>query len=189
MKSTHTDLELWEKMSQDDAGAFEEIYNRHSKSMFIYALNILQNKEVCEDIVQNVFIDFWSKRKDITILSIKPYLFQAVKFQVFKHLRDQKISNEDLTKLNIVDLSLDISKKIEFDELEALIHEIVDNLSPRCRQIFVLSRFHNKTNKEIASKLEITEQAVKNQISKAIKLIKENLNTQIFFSLFLLLGI
>ena len=187
MKSDRTDLELWQMIAQDDAAAFEELYNRYSKGLFVYALNIFKKKEACEDIVQNVFIDFWSKRKTVNIVSVKPYLFQSVKFQVFKHMRDAKISDEDLTRLNIVDVSVDILQKLEFEELEELIKDVVSSLPPRCQEIFVMSRFQNKSNQEIAIELKISMQAVKNQISKALKSLKQELHPHKIAALALLL--
>lgn len=178
MSCTISDLDLWERMRQDDASAFEEIYNRYAGNMFLYAMNIFKKQEVCEDIIQNIFMDFWTKRQEAEIRNLKSYLFQSVKFQVFKHLRTRRFSEEDLTRLQIIDATLDVSEKIEFEELEHLINELVNHLSPRCRQIFIMSRFQNKSNAEIAAILNISHQAVKNQISRAIKFIRQEIQPQ-----------
>lgn len=185
--NSYTDQELWQMMREDNSLAFEEIYNRHSDNMFRFALNIFKKKEVCEDIMQNVFIDFWIKRRDVEITNIKAYLFQAVKFQIFKHLRRQSISLDDLTRLNIVDVSMDVSRNLEYEELEDLIKKLVTKLSPRCKEIFEMSRFQNKSNTEIATELGITKQAVKNQISKAIKFIRQEIQPQEVILFFILL--
>lgn len=186
MKTNLTDLELVEMISKDNTLAFEMIYNRYSKGMFLFAMNIFKKKDICEDIVQSVFIDFWSNRKHKEIKNLKPYLFQSVKFQVFKQMRNQKMSNEDLTRLNIVDGAMNSAQKLEFDELEDLIEDLVGKLPPRCQQIFILSRFHDKSNKEIAEELGVSIQAVKNQISKALKLLKDDLHSEAAIVIFLL---
>lgn len=175
MYKKYDNHELVRLLSQDDAGAFEEIYNRYALNMFLYASNILNKKEVSEDIVQNIFIDFWEKRKDIKITNLPSYLFRAVKYQIFNHFRNRKFSTENLTRLNIIDISMDVSKKMEYDELEKIIDGYVDKLPNRCKQIFLLSRYQHKSNKEIAKELEISLQAVKNQISKALHLLRQNL--------------
>ncbi|WP_257657781.1 RNA polymerase sigma-70 factor [Parapedobacter lycopersici] len=188
MDDRYTDQALWELMRNDETAAFEEIYNRYSKRMFTYAANVLHKQDVCEDIIQDVFVDFWSKRKTAQITNIKPYLFQSVKFQLLKHMRSQRISDEDLTRLNIIDVSLDVSQHLELAELEALIRDRVNKLSPKCQQVFVMSRYDFKSNKEIALELGVTEQAVKNQISKALKFIRQELYPQeIILLLFFLL--
>ncbi|WP_169514425.1 RNA polymerase sigma-70 factor [Gelidibacter mesophilus] len=158
--------------------AFEEIYKRHASKMLLYALNILNNKDVCEDLMQNIFVDFWTKRKITSIKNLEAYLFRAVKFQVFKYFRSQKFSNEDLTRLNIVDVSINAAKKLEYDELESAILNVVSKLPPRCKEIFELSRYEHKSNKEIAEAWNVSIQAVKNQISKALIAIRANLHKE-----------
>jgi RNA polymerase sigma-70 factor (ECF subfamily) len=180
-------MELLDQMARGNVMAFEEIYNRYSKNMFLYALNIFRKKEVCEDIIQNVFIHFWSHRKDVKIANLRAYLFQSVKFQVFKQLRNQRISDEDLTRLTIVDLSMNVSQQLEFAELEDLINDQVHKLPPKCQEIFILSRYQHKSNKEIASELGISIQAVKNQISKALSFLRQNLHSEEVAFFFLLL--
>ena len=186
MTEEHNDRELLEQLALGNELAFEKIYVNYSKDMFLYAMNVLKKKEVCEDIVQNVFITVWSKRKEVKIENLKPYLFQSVRYQIFNHLRNQKISNEDLTRVNIIDLSMNISQKLEFDELEELIKNQVKKLPTRCQEIFVLSRYQHKSNKEIAMELDISIQAVKNQISKALGAIRQNLSSEELVFYFLL---
>jgi RNA polymerase sigma-70 factor (family 1) len=177
MEEHDNDQDLLLQISLDDASAFEVIYKRYSKSLFVYALNIFKNREICEDIVQNVFIDLWSRRKVVEISKLKSYLFQSVRFQVFKQKRDMKISSEDVARLALLDLSLDVSRKLEFEEFEALLKEKLAQLPPTCQKIFVMSRFDEKSNKEIASELHISVQAVKNQIGKALKMLRQELLT------------
>ncbi|PXX21717.1 RNA polymerase sigma factor [Arenibacter sp. ARW7G5Y1] len=175
MLKKYDDLKLIDLLAKDNVSAFEEIYNRYSSQMYLYAMKILKNSETCEDIIQNIFIDFWSKRKKIEVTNVKSYLFKAVKFQIFNYLRNNKLTTEDLTRLNIIDVSMNITKQLEYDELEKKINMCVKKLPKRCQQIFVLSRFEHKSNKEIASELGISIQAVKNQISKALTAIRKNL--------------
>jgi len=192
MKRNVRDIERLNRMAMDDSRgilAFEEIYNCYSKNLFIYAMNVCKKKDVCEDVVQNVFIDFWARRNNVKIKNVRSYLFQAVKYQIFNHIRNQKISNEDLTRLNIIDLSMNISRKMEFDELQQLVDQQVHKLPSRCQQIFVLSRYQHKSNKEIAKELGISIQAVKNQISKALASLRRNLISEEVIFYFVLLNI
>lgn len=188
LKNT-SDLKLLEMLASDNVSAFEEIYNRYSKNMFFYAMNIFKKKDVCEDLIQNVFTDFWVKRKEVKITNLKSYLFQSVKFQIFNHIRNQKISSEDLSRLHIIDISANLTQKIEFDELQKIINDQITRLPERCKLIFMLSRYEQKSNKEIASQLGISIQAVKNQISKAIKKIRKNLSSEEVVFYFLLFSI
>lgn len=187
MIKNYTNEELLVLMKRGDRSAFGEIYSRFFSRMFLYAVKILKNKEVCEDIIQNIFIDLWFKRKNTKIASLSPYLLRAVKYQVFNHLRNNRFSNEDLTRLNIIDVSMNISKQMEYDELEKRIYAFVKELPCKCQHIFELSRFEHKSNKEISEELGISIQAVKNQISKALKVIRRNLQQEelVFFNFLL----
>ncbi|GAB5476090.1 MAG: RNA polymerase sigma-70 factor [Maribacter sp.] len=155
--------------------------------MLTYGLNVLKRHELVEDMVQNIFIDLWAKRKTTEIKNLKSYLFRAVKYQIFNHFRNNKLSQVDLTRLNIIDLSMNVGHDLEYSELEEIIAECVTKLPNRCQQIFILSRYQQKSNKEIAMALDISIQAVKNQISKAIGIIRYSLKSEeLIYSLLLL---
>ncbi|MFD2907600.1 RNA polymerase sigma-70 factor [Flavobacterium ardleyense] len=186
MLKAHINTDLTKKTTAIDVQAFEEIYQKYASRMLTYALQILKEKEVCEDIIQNIFIDFWSKRETNTVENLEGYLFRAVKFQIFKYFRDSKFSDEDLTRLNLVEVSVSASKILEYQDLELAINKSVDQLPSRCKEIFQLSRFEHKTNQEIADLLGVSLQAVKNQISKALAAIRTDLKKEEHILLFLL---
>lgn len=188
MKHTEcTDTELLEKIVLNDSKAFKILHDKYASKMFFYAYNIIKDKEVCEDIIQNLFIDFWIKRSHSKINNVKSYLFRSVKYQVFNYFRDQKFLYEDLHRLNIIDISICASKKMEYHELEDAIQTSVAKLPKRCREIFELSRFQYKSNKEISEELNISIQAVKNQISKALISIRGDLEGQELHGYFILI--
>ncbi|WP_339712663.1 RNA polymerase sigma-70 factor [uncultured Kriegella sp.] len=188
MKNGTEDSKLLIGLQNSDNNSFRAIYDKYSEDLFSYAMKVINNRTVCEDIIQDIFIALWSKRENTKISALKPYLFQAVKYQIFNHFRNTKFSNEDLTRLNIIDVSMNVSQKLEYSELETRIRNHVDKLPHRCRQIFVLSRYQHKSNKEIAKELDISVQAVKNQISKALAFLRSNLQLEevVFLSLILL---
>jgi RNA polymerase sigma-70 factor (family 1) len=179
---------LLDSIALDNTEAFEEIYNHYSKELFFYAFRILNKSDVCEDVVQNVFLDLWVKRKTLRIENLKAYLFRCVKNQVLNKIRDRRISDEELARINIIDLGMDSSGHIEFKDLENIVNEHVSALPRRCREIFILSRFEQMSNKEIAEKLGISVQGVKNQISKALIRIRQQLmDEEIIVSLIFML--
>ena len=186
MSKTQINTDSTKIITAIDVKAFEEIYQKYASRMLTYALQILKEKEVCEDIIQNIFIDFWSKRETNTVENLEGYLFRAVKFQIFKYFRDTKFSNEDLTRLNLVEVSVSASKILEYQDLELAIKNSVDQLPSRCKEIFELSRFEHKTNQEIADLLGVSLQAVKNQISKALSAIRTDLKKEEHILLFLI---
>lgn len=179
MFSKLSDIELWRKITYGNESAYEEIYCRYSKKLFFYALNILKDKEACEDIIQNVFIDLWTKKKEIQLLNPKAYLFQSVKFQVLKDIRNNGISQAHLAKLNILEFVRDASQEMEYLELAKSIETEIEKLPPACQKIFVMSRIQGLSNQEIAESLNISIQAVKNQVSKALKILRSKISPEV----------
>lgn len=168
-----SDQELLAKMALDDPIAFHEIYTKYAEKLLIFAMGILPQKESCEDILQNIFVQLWQKRKDTEITHLKSYLYQAVKYQIIKFLKNSKVTDSEIMRLNLVDAELNASRKMEYEELEHLVDSMVRNLSPRCQQIFIMSRFEEKSNREISQELGLSIQSVKNQLTLATNKLRE----------------
>jgi len=122
---------------------------------------------VARDIVQDVFVDVWQRKEQINLSnSIQAYLRKAVVFKTIDHLRKKKKYNEPIDDLEI---AMPVIDSIEIKELSILLDNAVEALPPRCRQIFVLSRYEKLSHKEIATELNISKKTIENQITKALK--------------------
>ena len=77
-----TDDRLLESISLDDKASLEQIYKKYWYKLYIYAFNVLREREICEDIVQEIFVDLWTKRQDQQISDLNSYLYQSVKYQI-----------------------------------------------------------------------------------------------------------
>ena len=166
--------------------AFDEIYARYWKKLYLFAYSILEDREVCEDIVQDIFTYLYTKRKELSISELKPYLFQSIKFQVIKHLRNDKIAQHHVERINSISFSNHTEEMVNFRELEASLERHLNELPERCREIFKLSRQQNLTNEEIADQLGLSVQTVKNQISKALTYLRSKLDYVITVSIIFL---
>jgi RNA polymerase sigma-70 factor (family 1) len=178
-----SDNGLFRSVKNDDQKAFEEIYRRYWSKLFIYAHNVLKESEICEDIVQEIFTNLWLRRKEVEISDLSPYLYQAVKFQIFKHFRQSKYKNQLTEQFRNFQTQLNTDELTEFNELSARVDKFVSQLPEKRRLIFHLSRYEELSNKEISEKLNISLQTVKNEISKSLKFIRKalkNLNYLIF---------
>lgn len=163
---------------EDDAGAFEEIYNRHWFYLFISAEKRLKCREDAEEAVQSLFESLWRNRHKIKIrTSLENYLFAAIRYIVLRlayqkrvqpQVFDQEVKNE------MPDFSTE--EAIVVHDLSQQIDKIVETLPRKCRQVFELSRYDMKTHNEIGALLGISEKTVENHITKALRLIKMNLN-------------
>ena len=159
----------------DNKEALEWVYKKYWSKLYIYAFNVLHEREICEDIVQEIFIDLWSRRNDIQIVDLNSYLYQSAKFQIFNHFRKSKYKKQLLMKFDLIEEQYKIDELYEKEELKTHINKAISKLPEQRRIIFQMSRHEGLSNKEISEKLSISLQTVKNQISESIKYIRKSM--------------
>jgi RNA polymerase sigma-70 factor (ECF subfamily) len=184
--SAMDDTELLQLLLQDDENAFAEIYNRYWRLLFYTANNIIQDRDVAQDAVQEVFITLWQRRKEVEIQSLKAYLQQATRFQILKAIRAQKTDDQFYSRLAGVTADIVYENPLLFKEQEALLRQILASLPEDCRYIFHLSREEHLTYKQIAGQLNISEKTVEKKISICLKHIKTALQQNLGLSISLL---
>jgi RNA polymerase sigma-70 factor (ECF subfamily) len=166
----------------DDKASLEKIYRQYWSKLYIYAFNVLREREICEDIVQEIFVDLWIKRNDVQIYDINSYLYQSVKHQIFNHFRKSKYKKQLLMKFNRLNTKYEIEELYEKKELKAIVKNAISKLPQQRKMIFQMSRYEGLSNKEISENLNISLQTVKNQISASLRFIRKSLNN--FYLLF-----
>jgi len=167
-------------INEDDKFAFSELYNRYWDKLFGAAYKRLRTVEAAEEIVQDIFTDIWSRRKELNIKSELPvYLYSAVKYQVINYIHKQAIQHSFQVKSTGILTELDNSTEetIIANDLRNRIEEDVQLLPDRCREVYQLSRNQSQSNKDIAAQLSISEKTVENQITKALKRLRTSLNS------------
>ena len=158
-----------------DKTSFDQIYKQYWSKLYIYAFNVLKEKEICEDILQEIFIDLWAKRDNVQITDLNSYLYQSVKYQIFNHFRKSKYKKQLLMKFNLINKQYNVDELYEKKELKAQIKSLISRLPKQRRMIFQMSRYDGFSNKEISENLNISVQTVKNQISESLKFLHKSL--------------
>jgi len=178
-------------VNYEDPHLFDELFRQYSKPLFYYAAKFVED-EAAKDIVQDVFVKLWSDQTINISQSLNSLLFTMVRNSCLQQLEKQKVRNKYLesTKLMLQEDELryymeEKSGLIE-QELEDKLNEVINSLPDRCRQIFLLSRFENKKNKEIALELEISVKAVEKQITKALATVRIDMKDYLPMLAFLL---
>lgn len=170
-----TDKQLCILLHQGDKKAFDILYERYWKRLFVYAYKIFEDQLVCEDIVQEVFVRLWERSGKVKIEDLENYLLRATKYQVLNAIRNLKRTTpyEDILPHIFDDLSADLV----YEEMETsqIISNCVRALPEKCQEVFILSREKELSNKEIANKLHISVRTVEAHLYKALKLIRKNL--------------
>lgn len=173
-------------LSIGDKDEFTSLYTQYWNQVYSFSRLYLVNPDTAEEVVQEVFIKVWEAKETLRDdVDFKGFLFIVTRNLIFSKFR--KDLNEDyykLTVLNALEQSYTIEDELEAKDLSAYIDILIQNLPPRCKEIFILSRTENMSYKEIAEKLAISEKTVENQISKALGYLKKNLR---LLSVFLLL--
>ncbi len=176
-----TDRELLDLVKQDDKKAFEEIYSRYRNLLTQSALKHLLSKQKAEDIVQEIFISFYNRRKEFELsVSLRAYLLQALKFKVMNEFRSQVVRDAYSKNMRYVYAYANSTTHHAYEtkELAYNIHRSINLLPEKCKQAFLLSRSENLSYKDISGHLNISVSTVEKHISKALKFLKTNLCLQ-----------
>jgi RNA polymerase sigma-70 factor (ECF subfamily) len=167
---------LWlEQLKSDDQKAFTSIYNHYWKKLFLYALSKVGTRETAEEIVHDVFADFWARRHETQVHStLEGYLIQAVKFTVYKHIRTSRNREAHIQAIAHYLYEHQVQSQPSPDKLdiEKRFSESLNRLPERCREVFELSREQDLSYREIALRLSISPKTVENQISKALRFLR-----------------
>ena len=169
---------------------FDDLFRQYSKPLFYYAAKFVED-EVAKDIVQDVFVKLWSDSSIIVNQSLNALLFTMVRNSCLQHLEKQKVRNKYAESAKLMlreeELRYFMEEKTSLieQELEDKLNEVINTLPDRCRQVFLLSRFENKKNKEIAEELDISVKAVEKQITRALATIRTEMKDYLPLLLFL----
>ena len=156
--------------------ALKEIFDRYHLRLFRLAAGVLKDEDVAKDLVQDIFIDLWKRRTSCDIRNLSSFLVRAVKFQVLNYIRNTKLHAEHLAVIGNIGSNNQTEDSLNLKETEEILQKAIEDLPPRCRQVFELSRVQCLSHKEISSKLNISTKTIEVQISKALALIRERLN-------------
>lgn len=166
-----------------DNNTFETLFYEYGDRLRNYASMYMSDSYMTGDVVQEAFVRLWEKYEGKDSEYWHPLLFKMVRNRCLDHLRHLTFmgsracvlpqnSNED--RLYALDFRTD--DRSIYDDLNAEVRRILDLLPEKCREVFVLSRFHDMKNREIAGALGISEKTVEKHISKALRLFREQLN-------------
>ncbi len=173
------DTHFIELLAKRDVGAFEKVFKDNFKKLQSYAITIVSDENVAEEMVQNVFFKLWDRRETIQIqASIAAYLYRAVYNESCNYLKHQKVKQGFLNYSihAMSDISAEkASKKILITELEQRIKNALNDLPEQCRTVFQLSRFEELKYKQIADTLGISIKTVEAQMGKALRIMRVKL--------------
>lgn len=171
------DKSLTLELARGNEKAFEAIFSKYYKALCSFSKQFLNDDELAEETVQDMFVKIWEKRFSLSIeTSLEHYLFRAVRNHCFNQLQHQKIKNRYAEKV-LKNTETEIHSEEYFLEpdLKNKIEEAINSLPPKRKEIFRLSREEGLKYKEIADQLDISVKTVEAQMGLALKYLREKL--------------
>jgi len=173
-----SDERLWLlALLKDDERALRFIFDRYYPTLLQDAWRIIGDTDAARDLVQDVFVELWKKRHEIAVhTSLRAYLRKAVINRTLNYLKSHRRISwglpDELQQLADT-TDTDIYQKEQMESREARVRTAIESLPEKCRIVFSLSRFEQMSHKEIAEKLNISVKTIENQITKAMKVLRE----------------
>lgn len=168
---TRSDKELLMAMSSGDQHAFTILFNRHWKELFSFVHRLTKDESETKDILQDVFVHIWKNRERLYANdSFLPYLNTVAYSNVMMSFRRSKIELQGTdTLLQMVERSMESDDHLLYTEAKQSVDHALEKMPINMRQCFRLSRYEDKSIREIATELGLSEQTVKNNISEALR--------------------
>lgn len=190
--SLENEAQLVRSLSKSNILAFNTLFREYSGRLYRFAYGYLRSEAVTEELVQEVFTRIWENRKSLkSEYSFKSYLFTIAFNIIKKHFRREAIIEEYFTTRVTGDFDLETTNKIDYDSLYQYISELVNQMPERRKEIFKKSRFEGLSIKEIAEDMNISHKTVENQLTDALKFIRnkikrESIPVVLFLTLFIM---
>ena len=161
--------------------AFDELFLNYSNRLFWFVFGYLKSKEEAEEIVQDVFLKIWDQRELLNEnQSFKSYLFTIAKNQIFNTLRKKVSEKKYLNfQVNFADTAHNpIEKELRLQEITQISNKAIDQLPPKRKMVFQLSRDQGMSHQEIANHLGISIKTVENHMTLALKFLRDYLKRE-----------
>jgi RNA polymerase sigma-70 factor (family 1) len=174
----HKDPSLLLRIAAGDTQAFRVLFDQYFDLVFSTALRFTAVRHLAEDAAQQVFMKIWETRSELSkVEKIEPYLFTAAKHEMFQHFRRQAHQRDYV--LHVLDVfsearSLDPESIYISQEQVNQLQHIIDHLPARQREAFLLSRDAELTYQQIAQRMGISKETVREHIAQALKTLREH---------------
>ncbi|MBD3376225.1 RNA polymerase sigma-70 factor [candidate division KSB1 bacterium] len=164
-----------ENVKQGDIKAFERLFKRFFKDLVRFAYRYLNDIQLSEDTVQDVFYHIWKHRQSLDpSQNIKTYLYTAVKNRALNQIERKKVAHRYThSQIHLMNNQTTPEDKLKNKELEENIHKAIQKLPPKGRLIFCMNRFDRLTFTEIAEILEISVKTVETHMSRSLKFLRK----------------
>ena len=183
---------LIDQLLKGDIQAFDQLFVKYANRLYGFSLRYLKSDTDAEELVQDVFVKVWENRNTLKMdSSFKSYLFTIAYHEISNFFRSKSYHQAYVREtVALADLSDNSEEGMEYASVLEEVDKLIDLLPERRRSIFIKSRKEGKSSKEIAAELNLTPGTVDNNISEALKFLRQKLEYEkltflLFIALFL----
>jgi RNA polymerase sigma-70 factor, ECF subfamily len=176
-----------DSLRRGEKRAYEEVYNDFFGVIYHLCLQYLHDEEASREIVQDTFMKLWEIRETLNDqINIRNFLYTITKNNCLNHLRNQSIALKHQTNMKYLEMQFNyeamekLGNYLQFEELRSKIDDAISKLPEEVRETFILNRFDDLHYKEIAQKLNVSVKTVEARISKALRILREELKDYLY---------
>ncbi len=180
-----SDIEIVNEIKKGNISAFRELYTRYADLVYRNILARVSSSFVADDIFQDFFIQVWEKRASFQVTSsVKGYLLMWLRNHVLNTIKQEQIRDKYQDGVSFEEEEDSTWMQVVSKDLDENIQKIVSEFPPRLQCVYMLRREQNLSIKEIAEKLSVSEQTVKNQLTDIMHRLRDEVHRK-NFSLFI----
>lgn len=164
--------ELLNLLKDGDQGAFTHIYNLYWEKLYIVAYRRLCDTSASEEIVQEVFLQLWRKRENLRIDFLSSYLSAMTRYAVYRYLASEFQRKKRELAWNSNKAGATVPADIDNKLLMEMVVRLSNQLPEKCRLVFHQSKLKDRSVKEVAADLSLSEKTVEAHLTKALKYVR-----------------
>lgn len=170
-------------LGNNDIENFKQIFHDYYQPLFHLSRHYLEDEDEAKGVVQEAFIKLWNIRHELNSDSnLRNFLYTLVKNNCLNIIKRKQILLKHHEKIRWMEMHYQYESLsrvgddyLEFNELKEKIEDAIRNLPEHCRVVFEMSRFEEMKNREIAEKLGVTQKTVEAHLTKALKILRDEL--------------
>jgi RNA polymerase sigma-70 factor (family 1) len=175
--SSYSDEDLLEAIRHDDEEAFAEIFSRYWDRVYHMTYPKVRSEAVTQEIVQDLFVTIWEKRRSLAIKNLESYFYASVRNRALNYIESQLVRRRYWIyyRRYLPTTVESTANTVELNELEEMVKVGISNLPEKSQLIFKLSRLEGRTISEIADALNLSEKAIQYHLTQSLKKLRVHL--------------